>query len=392
MTPATVNITLHHSQTTVWLGRRRFNVVNCGRRWGKTVLAQAVLADNITTGDPGAYFAPTYKMLMEVWRTFKHDFRDIIKDTNEAEKRIDFINGAQIDFWSLDNFDAVRGRKYRRVVIDEAAMVPSLEEAWTMAIRPTLSDYRGGAWFFSTPKGRNYFHTLAERAKLDEAWSYWQLATSANPYISRDEIEAARLELPSIVYQQEYLAEFIDVQGALVKREMLTYMNLSEIPKGLRIGMGVDLAISKSETADYSSIAVVGFDKDSGRRYVLDIWRGKEGFHEIVQSVQSMAAKWEPSRINIEAVQYQVAVVQELLRKTSLPVRAVKPDRDKVSRFHGMLARYEQLLITHVRGLSPEFEAELLSFPHGAHDDMVDAVVYAELAAVKNTGAGVVVF
>lgn len=392
MTPATVNITLHPSQATVWHGRRRFNVVNCGRRWGKTVLSQAVLADNITTGDPGAYFAPTYKMLMEVWRTFKRDFREIIKDTNEAEKRIDFINGAQIDFWSLDNFDAVRGRKYRRVVIDEAAMVPSLEEAWTMAIRPTLSDYSGGAWFCSTPKGRNYFHTLAEKAKLDEAWSYWQLPTSSNPYIKAQEVEAARLELPSIVFQQEYLAEFIDVQGALVKRDMITYMNMAEIPSGLRIGMGVDLAISKSETADYSSIVVVGFDKDSGRRYILDVWRAKEGFHEIVQSIQSMAAKWNPSRINIEAVQYQVAVVQELLRKTALPVRAVKPDRDKVSRFHGLLARYEQLLVTHVRGLMPEFEAELLSFPHGSHDDMVDALVYADLAAVKNTGAGVAMF
>jgi predicted phage terminase large subunit-like protein len=374
----------------VWRGRRRFNVVNCGRRWGKTVLAEAALADMITTGKPGAYFAPTYKMLMEVWRTVKRDFRDVIAETNESEKRITYINGGQLDMWSLDNFDAVRGRKYGRVIVDEAAMVQDLDEAWTMAIRPTLSDYRGDAWFFSTPKGRNYFHHLAERAKTDEVWTYWQMPTAANPFISPDEIEAARLELPSTVFAQEYLAEFIDVQGALIKREMLTYMDASSVPSGLKIGMGVDLAISKSETADYSAIAVIGFDKESGRRYVLDIWRGKEGFHDIVQMIVSIAAKWNPQRINIEAVQYQVAVVQELLRKTSLPVRAVKPERDKVTRFQGLHARYEQLLVTHVRGLLPDFERELLSFPEADHDDMVDALVYAELAAVKSVGAGAV--
>ena len=382
---------LHSGQQTVWGGRRRFNVVNCGRRWGKTVLAEAALGDMITTGKPSAYFAPTYKMLMEVWRTVKRDFRDVIEDTNESEKRITYINGGQLDMWSLDNFDAVRGRKYRRVVIDEAAMVPNLEEAWTMAIRPTLADYKGDAWFFSTPKGRNYFYQLAQRAQRDETWSYWQMPTDSNPFISSDEIDAARAELPSIVFQQEFLAEFIDVQGALVKRDMITYVNSNEVPADLKIGMGVDLAISQKETADYSAIVIVGFHKESGRRYVLDVWRGRVGFHDVVDTVKHYAGKWKPSRINIEAVQYQVAVVQELLRKTSLPVRAIKPDRDKVSRFHGILARYEQLLITHVRGIDPAFENELLSFPTSDHDDMVDALVYADLAAVKSMGAGVVI-
>ena len=141
MARVSLNFELHDSQLNVYNNRRRFNVVNCGRRWGKTVLAEAVLGANITTGDPAAYFAPTYKMLMDVWRTIKRDFADVIDDTNESEKRITYINGGQLDFWSLDNYDAVRGRKYRRIVIDEAAMVTNLEEAWTMAIRPTLADF-----------------------------------------------------------------------------------------------------------------------------------------------------------------------------------------------------------------------------------------------------------
>jgi predicted phage terminase large subunit-like protein len=386
----TIDAQLHDGQKLIFRNRRRFNTVACGRRFGKTVMAEALLIESAIMGKPAAYFAPTYKMLSDVWKALKTTLHPIITGVSEQEKRLTIETGGIIDCWSLDAFDSVRGRKYARVVCDEVAMVRNFMDAWNEAIRPTLTDYKGDGYFFSTPKGRNDFHAMYERARLEETYASFRMPTSVNPYIAQDEINAAQRELPTVVFNQEYLAEFVDVQGALVKREMITYVNSDQVPRDLKIGMGVDLAISKSDTADYTAIAVVGYDKDSARRYVLDMWRGKVGFHEVVQGVQSLAAKWNPSRINIEAVQYQVAVVQELLRKTSLPVKAVKPDRDKVTRFHALLARYEQLLVTHVRGLEPSFEQELLSFPEGNHDDMVDALVYAEMAAVKSQGAGVV--
>jgi predicted phage terminase large subunit-like protein len=386
----TIDAQFHQGQALIFKNRRRFNTIACGRRFGKTVMAEALLIETAIEGKPSAYFAPTYKMLSDVWKAVKTALHPIIASISEQEKRIMLTTGGVIDFWSLDAFDSVRGRKYARVVCDEVAMVKYFLEAWNEAIRPCLTDYKGDGYFFSTPKGRNDFHTMFERARTDETYASFRMPTSVNPYIAQDEIEAAGRELPTVVFNQEYLAEFVDVQGALVKREMITYIDSSQVPRDLKIGMGVDLAISKSDSADYTAIAVVGYDKESGRRYVLDIWRGKIGFHEVVGAVNALATKWNPTRINIEAVQYQVAVVQELLRKTSLPVKGVKPDRDKVTRFHGMLARYEQLLVTHVRGLEPSFEQELLSFPEGNHDDMVDALVYAEMAAVKSQGAGVV--
>jgi predicted phage terminase large subunit-like protein len=67
-------------------------------------------------------------------------------------------------------------------------------------------------------------------------------------------------------------------------------------------------------------------------------------------------------------------------------VREVKPDRDKVTRVQALGARYEQHLVYHTPDLNPEFERELLAFPVGAHDDMVDAAVYAFAAAAHNMG------
>lgn len=325
-------------------------------------------------------------MMMEVWRTLKNVLQPIIVSTNETERRISLVGGGSIDFWSLDSYDSIRGRKYACVVPDECAMVADFEDAWQQAIRPTLTDYQGDAWFMSTPKQRSAFNRMKARYANDVLWQVSERPTSDNPYIQSHEVESARLELPALVFAQEYLGQSVDMGGTLVKREHLRY---GDAPSGLRIGMGVDLAISQKETADYSAIVVVGYDKDSGQRYVLDCVRDRVSFHNVVDMVKRMADKWQPARINIEAVQYQVAVVQELLRKTSLPVKSVRPDKDKVTRFQPLQARYEQGLVTHVRSLMQDFERELLDFPAAEHDDMVDALVYAEQAAVKSQVVGV---
>ncbi|HXG86518.1 MAG TPA: terminase family protein, partial [Pyrinomonadaceae bacterium] len=121
--------------------------------------------------------------------------------------------------WSLDSAETVRGRKYALALIDEAAMVPDLENTWNAVIRPTLTDYEGGADFYSTPKGLNYFYSLFNRASDDanKDWAAWQMPTAANPFIKSSEIEAARLELPTDVFRQEYLAEFIQGEGAVFR-------------------------------------------------------------------------------------------------------------------------------------------------------------------------------
>jgi predicted phage terminase large subunit-like protein len=83
--------------------------------------------------------------------------------------------------------------------------------------------------------------------------------------------------------------------------------------------------------------------------------------------------------MNIEAVQHQSTFVREVLSTTSLPARAVRPDKDKVTRSRALAARYESGKVFHVNnapGVS-DLEAEMLAFPNGQHDDMVDALVYA---------------
>lgn len=213
---------LHSAQQDIKDEQTRFNVGACGRRFGKTKLGEDELIESALQGYPTAWFAPTYKMLLEVWREMVTILRPIASRINTSERRIELITSGIIEFWSLDKPDVARGRKYKRIVIDEAAMVPALEEAWQNVIRPTLTDYRGDAFFFSTPKGRNFFWVMYQWGLDPDRphWSCWRKPTTDNPFISDEEIEAAREELPERVFQQEYLAEFLEGEGVVFRNIM----------------------------------------------------------------------------------------------------------------------------------------------------------------------------
>ncbi len=210
---------LHPAQQRIIDESRRFNVLACGRRFGKTTLGIDLIIDKALDGYPVGWFSPTYKMLGEVWKEIVETTKQLQTRVAKQEHRIELLTGGVIDCWSLDAADSVRGRKYARVIVDEAAMVPNLGDAWQAAIRPTLTDYEGDAFFLSTPKGINFFHECYSRGVdgTQPDWAAWHSPTLDNPHIKPAEIEAARQELPEQIFRQEYLAEFLQNSGAVFR-------------------------------------------------------------------------------------------------------------------------------------------------------------------------------
>lgn len=158
--------------------------------------------------------------------------------------------------WSLDSADTVRGRKYALALVDEAAMVPNLEDAWNAVIRPTLSDYEGSADFYSTPKGLNYFYTLYARGEdpAFEDWAAFHFPTSSNPFIKQTEIDAAQQELPEDVFRQEYLAEFIQGEGAVFRN---ITANLYDGDKADHASHVVVAGVDWGAVNDFTAISIV---------------------------------------------------------------------------------------------------------------------------------------
>lgn len=230
-------------------GAKRFNVLQCGRRSGKTTLGVDLAIDKALDGKPVGWFAPTYKILADAWRELVAATRDIAQKTDQQERRIELITGGVLECWSLDTPDPARGRKYARVLIDEAGIVRDLEQAWNGAIRPTLTDYRGDAWFFGTPKGRNYFHQLFTRGQQqDGEWVSWRFGTVENPVISPEEVADAKRDMPPAVFEQEYLGIPADDGGNPFGLAAIHACVVPQLSTAAPAVWGIDLAKSEDWT------------------------------------------------------------------------------------------------------------------------------------------------
>lgn len=197
---------LHDGQKRVANHPARFKVVMCGRRWGKSASGIRWLCDGALAGEFCGWFAPNYKYAGDAWRELVSRLAPVTASKNEQERRLELQTGGVIEIWTLDSDDPARGRKYHRVVVDEAGLVSDLIALYQASIRPTLVDFAGKALFLGTPKGRRHgFVTLFQRGEGDDPeWQSFRASTLENPYIPVEEVEAARKELPPDIFKQEF--------------------------------------------------------------------------------------------------------------------------------------------------------------------------------------------
>lgn len=214
-------ITLHEAQEKVRLEAKRFNVVACGRRWGKTRLGVWLACQILREANKYVgWFAPNYKYLMEAWDEIYRYLNDsgVVESSNKTERVIKLSNGSSIEFWSMEDEDAGRSRRYHRVIVDEVSKQVGMMGRWDKAISPTLADFEGDAWFLSTPKGSTGFFFNAfqwgQQSKDDE-WMSWQMPSSSNPHLPPTEIVKAERRSTPLVFRQEWLAEFVQPAGAV---------------------------------------------------------------------------------------------------------------------------------------------------------------------------------
>ena len=333
-------------------------------------------------GPPCRVVRTHHQVQGHVWRDMLYTLESVITNVDKQEGRIELVTGGVIDFWTLhDNPNAGRGRKYKRVVIDEAAIVRGLQDAWTGAIRPTLTDLKGDAWFLSTPKGHNYFHKLWLRGQGDDPdWKSWRMGTVENPHISDSEVAAARRDMPEAVFEQEYLGIPADDAGNPFGLSHIAAC-IGELSPDPPVAFGVDLAKSVDWTV------VLGLDAQ-GRVCVFERWQRvpwgetTERVLDIVGSVGTLA----------DSTGVGDPIVEELAR-TSPNIEGFKFTSESKQRImEGLSAAIQGETIQYPAG---DISAELETFeyvmrpgggvrysaPEGMHDDTVIAKALAWKAA-----------
>lgn len=198
---------------------------------------------------------------------------------------------------------------------------------------------------------------------------------------------AEKMDMGSAMFACSYMNDISGLMaGNVFHRDWFRYFDGLDPEKHYTITMGVDLASSERQAADFTARVVIAEDEQHNH-YILSVYRDKRetGHRQFV--IDGWQAYPEMSRIVIENNQFQSTLIRDLVDTTSLPVVGKKADVDKVTRARAVAARYESRKVFHHRSLAGGvFEQELLQFPKG-HDDMIDA-----LGNAMDLGRGGLVF
>lgn len=149
----------------------------------------------------------------------------------------------------------------------------------------------------------------------------------------------------------------------------------------------MDLAASVKTSADYTVVSVFGVS--GADLLVLDVIRNRWEGPDLPNVAAQVHSAYGTAYIGVEQAGFQLSTVQDMRRgdrhadppRPPLPIRALRPQGDKVTRALTLAARIGggHVYVPETAVWLPGLEAEMAEFPKGKHDDQVDTLAYAAL-------------
>lgn len=210
-------------------------------------------------------------------------------------------------------------------------------------------------------------------------------------------LDSKKEKIDQFLYAQEYLCNPLPEGSQVFQREWLKYYSpehLLDGGKGIQLPgeepayfkavyMGVDLAISEKQRADYFATVVIGVTKS--RIFVLHASHDKISFKRQAERIRELNTRFKPDIIGIEAVAYQAALPQYLMDETLLPIKRLTSTKSKEVRARRASVHFENGQV-YLREDQIDLIGELMQFPAGAHDDLVDALGFCLTIHAGRTG------
>lgn len=275
-----LNIKLHANQQHVHDNARRYNVLMCGKRWGKSRLALFRAIQKAGQHPNGVIWivSPTYRQSKQIawWDLIRFLPPQLIRRKIETELFIELFNGARIQLVGADSEDNLRGPKLDHIVIDEAAYVK--DHVWSSILSGQLlgnaEQGAGTADFISSPSrtGRNWFSAFHADAKKrmedgDPDWAAFFYTIYDNPTLSKEDIDKLKANTPDDTWALEYMAQESDFSGQkysefVYERHVSTY---TEPAENLPTYRALDFGILHPTVCLWAKV-----DRPNGLVYIYD--------------------------------------------------------------------------------------------------------------------------
>jgi len=315
----------HAKQRAIRKSTAKRHVICAGRRAGKTTLVAMLAVERALAGRRELMASPTQEQADAFWEKCTAWLSAPVAAgyiyKNESLHLLRFPSGGRIRAKTAWNADSLRGDYADDLILDEYALMDP--DAWDKVGAPMLLDNDGDAFFISTPKRKNHFYELYNRAVTDTVgrWAAWHFTSHDNPHLSKDALAEITSDLSEDAYKQEILAEFLEGEGA-VFRNVAACMTATETTpeehKGHRIVMGCDWGKKEDFTALSLVCANCACEVDKDRFNQIDyvFQRGR---------LVALVDKWHVDTIMPEANSIGGPIIEELNRDQALEDVAIMP-------------------------------------------------------------------
>jgi len=215
--------------------KKRFNVLVVHRRAWKTVWAILdELIEAIKEVWDYWYIAPTYRQAKKIaWRMIQR-FWDQIGDFkyNASELIVTYSNGSTISLFGAENPDSLRWLDLKGVIFDEYAQQPS--NIYSEIVFPMINANWGWVTWIWTPKGKNAFYQLYQRALKDERFYTMLLRHTNTNLLTPEQISDARKEMTEEEFEQEYNCSWeAYMRGSVYGKELSKAFAEWRVQKGI---------------------------------------------------------------------------------------------------------------------------------------------------------------
>jgi len=196
--------------------------------------------------------------------------------------------------------------------------------------------------------------------------------------IGEDEISRLRSDMGERDFEAQYNQRPLPPGGALFKA---TWLKRYDKPPQSHQVEGIfqswDTAYDIKEQHDYSVCSTFALSRP--HCYLLDIYREKLEFPDLEKAIYAQRKKWKADLVIVEKAGPGFSVWQNIrmASRQNLWLQAMAPVGSKQDRASQQSSKFErgEIWLPKEAPWLGAFEDELLSFPHGKHDDQVDSVV-----------------
>lgn len=206
-----------------------------------------------------------------------------------------------------------------------------------------------------------------------------------------DVLQTLKREKGPYEFSAQYENNCVPLEDARFKQDWFKIVLEDELKtRNINYFTMVDPAISQKKGSDKTAIVTIGVD-EFNNWFIRNIIWGQMLPNEIVENVFNNWEQYHPKKIGMEMVAFQrslqYAIHDEMRRRNIfLPMVELKADKSKDERIMGLVPRYAQGAVFHLQQCPYRdmLEEELVWYPRGKHDDIIDALAYGLQIAVSS--------